>query len=116
MSHNNRVQQETGRQHRPKYVRQAIGRGGLPPRDCRHIVAFRNEDVYARRLRVAGRAGVVAGVRDLRFPDDQAALSAGSRGRLNGYVAPGVDVVDQAIVLLPVYVLRWCRTLLNNAN
>lgn len=47
----------------------------------------------------------------MRFPDDQAALSAGSRGRLNGYVAPGVDVVDQAIVLLPVYVLRWCRTL-----
>lgn len=37
--HDDRVEEHAGRQHRPKYVRYAIGRGGLAPGDGRHIVA-----------------------------------------------------------------------------
>lgn len=80
------------------------------------LFTFRDEYVDTRRLRVAGGAGVVAGVGDLRLPDDQAALRTGPRGRLDSDVPPGVDVVDQTIVFLPVHVLRWCWTLLEERS
>lgn len=47
----------------------------------------------------------------MRLADDEPALGAWTRCGLNGDVAPGVVVVDQPIILLPVHVLRWCGAL-----
>lgn len=69
-------------------------------------LTFRHEHVYARRLGVARGAGVVAGVVDLRLPDDEPALSPRPRHRLDRDVPPGVVVVDHPVVPLPVHVLR----------
>lgn len=47
----------------------------------------------------------------MRLAYDEPALGAWTRCGLNGDVAPGIVVVDQPIILLPVHVLRWCGTL-----
>lgn len=48
--YDDRVEEHTGRQHRPKYVRYAIGRWGFASWDGRHIVACKWQCIYKFEL------------------------------------------------------------------